>query len=123
LPVFGFANAGVSWSGVSLAELTGPVPLGLVAGLLLGKPLGVFGFSWVAARLGLVQLPREVSWPQVLGLSFICGIGFTMSLFIGALGFAEAPVLAEQAKMGVLLGSALAGATGVVLLMASEPRR
>jgi len=123
LPVFGFANAGVAWSGVSLADLTGPAPLGIAAGLLLGKPLGIFGFSWLAARLGLVQLPRGVSWQQVLGLSFICGIGFTMSLFIGALGFAETPVLAEQAKMGVLLGSALSGVAGVVLLLATEPRR
>jgi len=118
LPVFGFANAGVSWSGVSLADLAGPVPLGIAAGLLLGKPLGIVGFSWLAARFGLVQLPREVSWQRLLGLSFICGIGFTMSLFIGALGFAEAPVLAEQAKMGVLLGSALSGIAGVGLLLA-----
>ena len=122
LPVFSFANAGVSWSGVSLAELTGRVPLGIAAGLLLGKPLGVFGLSWLAARLGLVQLPPDVSWKQVLGLSCICGIGFTMSLFIGALAFADAPVLAEQAKMGVLLGSALSGITGVALLLALPPR-
>ena len=123
LPVFGFANAGVSWSGVSLAELTGQVPLGIAAGLLLGKPLGVFGLSWLAARLGLVELPPDVSWKQVLGLSCICGIGFTMSLFIGALAFADAPALAEQAKMGVLLGSALSGITGVALLLALSPRR
>jgi len=123
LPVFGFANAGVSWSGVSLAELAGPVPLGIAAGLLLGKPLGVFGFSWLAARLGLVELPPGLSWKQVLGLSCICGIGFTMSLFIGALAFADAPALAEQAKMGVLLGSALSGITGVALLLALSPRR
>jgi NhaA family Na+:H+ antiporter len=123
LPVFGFANAGVSWSGVSLAELMGPVPLGIAAGLLLGKPLGVFGFSWLAARLGLVQLPPEVSWTQVLGLSCICGVGFTMSLFIGALGFADAPAPAEQATMGVLLGSALSGVAGVALLLAFSPRR
>ena len=122
LPVFSFANAGVSWSGVSLAELTGRVPLGIAAGLLLGKPLGVFGLSWLAARLGLVQLPPDVSWKQVLGLSCICGIGFTMSLFIGALAFADAPALAEQAKMGVLLGSALSGITGVGLLLALSPR-
>lgn len=123
LPVFGFANAGVSWSGVSLADLAGPVPLGIAAGLLLGKPLGVFGFSWLAARLGLVQLPPELRWTQVLGLSCICGIGFTMSLFIGALGFADTPVLVEQAKMGVLLGSALSGIAGVALLLAFSPRQ
>ncbi|MHB1313428.1 MAG: Na+/H+ antiporter NhaA [Gemmatimonadaceae bacterium] len=123
LPVFGFANAGVSWSGVSLAELAGPVPLGIAAGLLLGKPLGVFGFSWLAARLGLVASPPGVSWKQLLGLSCICGIGFTMSLFIGALAFADAPALAAQAKMGVLLGSALSGITGVALLLALSPRR
>jgi NhaA family Na+:H+ antiporter len=123
LPVFGFANAGVSWSGVSLAELTGPVPLGIAAGLLVGKPLGVSGFSWLAARLGLVELPPGVSWKQLLGLSCICGIGFTMSLFIGTLAFGDAPALAEQAKMGVLLGSALSGIMGVAVLLALSPRR
>ena len=122
LPVFGFANAGVSWAGGSLADLAGPVPLGIVAGLVLGKPLGVFGFSWLAARWGWVQWPAEIAWRQMLGLSLICGIGFTMSLFIGALAFAEAPLLAEQAKMGVLLGSALSGAAGLGLLLASSRR-
>jgi len=120
LPVFGFANAGVSWSGVSLAELAGPVPLGIAAGLLLGKPLGVFGFSLLAAHLGWVRWSPDVSWRQMLGLSLICGIGFTMSLFIGALSFAEAPLLAEQAKMGVLLGSAFAGVAGAGLLLVSS---
>ncbi|HSG81282.1 MAG TPA: Na+/H+ antiporter NhaA [Gemmatimonadota bacterium] len=120
LPVFGFANAGVSWSGVSLAELAGPVPLGVAAGLLLGKPLGIFGFSLLAARWGWLQWPPEVSWRQMLGISWICGIGFTMSLFIGALAFAETPLLAEQAKMGVLLGSALSGVAGAGLLLVSS---
>lgn len=123
LPVFGFANAGVSLTGVGLDNLTGPVPLGIATGLLLGKPLGIFGFSWLAARLGFVQIPPDVSWWQVLGLSCVCGIGFTMSLFIAALGFAGAPLLAEQAKMGVLLGSVLSGLAGVVLLLAFSPRR
>ncbi len=120
LPVFGFANAGVSWSGVSLVELAGPVSLSIAAGLLLGKPLGVFGFSLLAARWGWVQWPSDVSWRQMLGLSLFCGIGFTMSLFIGALAFAESPVFAEQAKTGVLLGSALSGAAGVGLLLTSS---
>ncbi len=123
LPVFGFANAGVSLTGVGLDDLTGPVPLGIAIGLLLGKPLGVFGFSWIAARLGFVQLPPDVCWPQLLGLSCICGIGFTMSLFVAALAFAGAPFLADQAKMGVLLGSALSGLAGVALLLAFSPRR
>jgi NhaA family Na+:H+ antiporter len=90
---------------------------------LLGTPLGVFGFSWLVARRGLVQIPPDVRWWQVLGLSCICGIGFTMSLFIAALGFAEAPLLAEQAKMGVLLGSILSGLAGAALLPAFSPRR
>jgi NhaA family Na+:H+ antiporter len=123
LPVFGFANAGVSLAGLGRDDLTGPVFLGVAIGLLLGKPLGVFGFSWLVARLGLVQIPPDVSWWQVLGLSCICGIGFTMSLFIAALGFAEAPLLAEQAKVGVLLGSVLSGLAGVALLLAFSPRR
>lgn len=120
LPVFGFANAGVSWSGVSLADLAGPVPLGVAAGLLLGKPLGIFGFSRLAARWGWLQWPPDVSWRQMLGLAWVCGIGFTMSLFIGALAFADTPLLAEQAKMGVLLGSALSGVAGAGLLLVSS---
>jgi NhaA family Na+:H+ antiporter len=122
LPVFGFANAGVSWSGVGLAELVGPVPLGSATGLLLGKPLGVFGFSLAAARWGWARWPQDVSRLQMLGLALICGIGFTMSLFIGALAFAEAPPLREQAKIGVLLGSALAGAAGAGLLIVASGR-
>lgn len=123
LPVFGFTNAGVSLTGLGVADLLGPVPSGVVLGLLVGKPLGVFGFSWLAARAGWVQLPDRVTWRQVLGLSFVCGIGFTMSLFIGALSFVEAPALVEQAKMGVLLGSALSGTVGVLLLATFAARR
>ena len=123
LPIFGFANADVSWTGITHGELADPVPLGIAADLLLGKPIGVLGFSWAAARVGFEQLPSEVNWLHMLGLSFVCGIGFTMSLFIGTLGFAESLALAEQAKMGVLVVSALSGIIGVALLMALSPGR
>jgi NhaA family Na+:H+ antiporter len=102
--------------------LRGPVPLVIAIGLPLGEPVGVFGFSWLVARLGLVQIPPDVSWWQVLRLSCICGIGFTMSLFIAALGFAGVLSLAEQAGMGVLLGSVLSGLASVASLPAFSPR-
>jgi NhaA family Na+:H+ antiporter len=87
VPIFGFANAGVSFAGMSFAALLAPVPLGVAAGLFLGKQVGVFAFSWVAIRLNWADLPLHASWAQLYGVSLLCGIGFTMSLFIGLLAF------------------------------------
>jgi NhaA family Na+:H+ antiporter len=122
VPVFAFANAGVSLAGMRLATLAEPVTLGVAAGLILGKQLGVSGAVWLAIRLGLGRLPEKAGWLHVYGVSMLCGIGFTISLFIGALAFAAADAQAE-AKLGVLAGSLVSGLLGwLVLGFAGRPR-
>lgn len=116
IPVFGFANAGVSFSGLGLGTLAAPVPLGIMLGLFLGKQVGVFGFGWLAIRAGLADLPARASWPQFYGIALLCGIGFTMSLFIGLLAFPDSEALQNQTKIGVLAGSLLSGIGGWLLL-------
>ncbi len=116
VPLFGLANAGVSLQGMGLAQVFAPLPLGIAAGLFLGKQLGIFGAIWLSVRLGLAGPLRGASWLQVYGVSILCGIGFTMSLFIGALAFPESPLLVEEAKIGVLLGSFLSAITGYLVL-------
>ncbi|WP_458132149.1 Na+/H+ antiporter NhaA [Pseudomonas sp. R3-41] len=116
MPIFGFANAGVSLAGVSLSNLLDPVPLGVAAGLLLGKQIGVFTFALVAIKLGLAQMPTHSSWRQVYGVALLCGIGFTMSLFIGNLAFPGAQLLIDEVKVGVLAGSTLAALAGILVL-------
>ncbi len=116
VPVFGFANAGVSIAGMSPALLLTPVPLGIMLGLFVGKQAGVFGFAWLAVRLGLGTMPAKASWAQLYGVSLLCGIGFTMSLFIGALAFAENAALSSATKIGVLAGSAISAVAGYVVL-------
>ena len=120
VPIFGLANAGVDLGGLTLAGLMAPLPLGIAAGLLLGKQLGVFGAVWAAARLGIAKLPDGASLRQVYGVSVLCGIGFTMSLFIGLLAF-DAPSLQNEVKIGVLLGSIMSALLGVIVLGASKP--
>lgn len=118
LPMFAFANAGVSLQGVTLGTLVQSVPLGIAAGLVLGKTIGVFGASWMLIRLGGAELPARTSWGQFLGVCVLCGVGFTMSLFIGSLAFAGAgPALDTQLKIGVLCGSVISGVLGTVLLL------
>lgn len=120
VPVFGFANAGVSFAGMGLDALTAPVPLGIALGLFLGKQLGVFGFSWLAIRLGLASLPRHASYTQLYGVALLCGIGFTMSLFIGALAFATQAEV-DATKIGVLTGTLFSAVAGFLLLRLSRP--
>lgn len=115
VPVFAFANAGVSLSGLGLQTLMQPVTLGVLAGLFLGKQIGVFGATWLAVRLGLTQLPPGITWRTLYGVSLLCGIGFTISLFIGALAFRD-PALQDAAKLGVLTGSLLSGLLGLGML-------
>jgi NhaA family Na+:H+ antiporter len=110
MPLFAFANAGVAIEGAG-AMLANPVTLGVAAGLLVGKPVGVMLFSWVAIRTGLAHLPGGVSWAQLHGASWLAGIGFTMSLFVGSLAFGEGE-LQNAAKLGILAASAVAGVTG-----------
>ncbi|WP_462403046.1 Na+/H+ antiporter NhaA [Pseudomonas sp. Marseille-QA0332] len=122
LPLFAFANAGVSLAGMSLESFTHPVPMGIALGLLAGKTLGVFGLTWLAVKLGLAALPAGANWRQLLGVAILCGIGFTMSLFVGSLAFA--PHLSEYAgmdRMGILTGSFFAAVIGyLVTAMASR---
>jgi Na+:H+ antiporter, NhaA family len=117
LPAFAFANAGVSLAGVTPATLLAPVTLGVALGLVAGKAVGVFGATWLMVRSGLAPMPTSASWAQVLGVSVLCGIGFTMSLFIGGLAFeGQAANYETQVKLGVLCGSLVAAALGSALL-------
>ena len=120
LPFFAFANAGVSLEGLTPASLFTPVPLGIAAGLFIGKQVGVFGFTYGAVRLGLARRPEGVTWLHVSGLALLTGIGFTMSLFIGTLAFDDM-AHATGVRLGVLLGSLLSAVGGYVLLRLSSP--
>jgi NhaA family Na+:H+ antiporter len=122
LPVFGFANAGVSLSGQRLTVLVAQVPLGIAAGLFVGKQLGVFSFTWAAIRLGIADRPKDASLAQLYGVCILCGIGFTMSLFIGLLAFPGAATLQDQVKLGVLGGSLCSALLGVVVLLLASRR-
>jgi NhaA family Na+:H+ antiporter len=117
LPMFAFANAGVSMAGLTPAALLEPIPLGIAAGLLCGKAIGVFGSSWLMIRLGWAQRPAGADWAQLFGVCVLCGIGFTMSLFIGGLAFAGLdPSYETRVKLGVLAGSIISGCVGAAIL-------
>jgi NhaA family Na+:H+ antiporter len=116
VPLFGFANAGVSLEGVGLDRLMAPLPLGIAAGLFLGKQLGIFAAVWLAVRVGIATPLRGATWLQVYGVAMLCGIGFTMSLFIGALAFPGDLVRQEDAKLGILAGSFLSAIGGYLVL-------
>lgn len=123
LPVFGFVNAGVPLSSLDARAITGPAPLGVVAGLFLGKQIGVFAACALAARLKIAERPAGANWLQVYGVCLLCGVGFTMSLFIALLAFPNHPQLIDAVKLGVLAGSLLSALAGVgVLLLAGRPR-
>ncbi|MGI8427418.1 MAG: Na+/H+ antiporter NhaA [Actinomycetota bacterium] len=120
IPLFALANAGVRLSAASLGDaLTSRIALGIAAGLVLGKIVGISGAAWLAVKLNLARLPDGVSWRVVLGGAAVAGIGFTVSLFIAGLAFTE-PGLIDQAKIGVLLASAIAGTMGVLLLVSNR---
>lgn len=117
LPIFAFANAGVSLAGASLSTLTSSIPLGIIAGLFLGKQIGVFGSSWLAIKLGLAQRPTGVSWQHLYGVSVLAGVGFTMSLFISGLAFEHTGTYnMNLARLGILTASLLAAVTGYIIL-------
>lgn len=111
VPLFGFANAGVDLGGVSFATLVDPVTLGIGFGLLIGKQIGVFGFAWAAVRSGVAALPEGAGWSALYGVAALCGIGFTMSLFIGGLAFPP-PLYVTETKLGIFAGSLLSVALG-----------
>jgi NhaA family Na+:H+ antiporter len=120
VPLFGFANAGVALGGLTVGGALADVPLGIAAGLFLGKQVGVFSFSWLAIRLGFADCPRDATYPQLYGVSVLCGIGFTMSLFIGLLAFPGAPEIQDLVKLGVLAGSLLSALLGAMILSMSH---
>jgi len=124
LPLFAFANAGVSLASLSLAALLQPVPLGIALGLFLGNQIGVFGMTWLGVRLGLGKLPNGVGWLDIYGVSVLCGVGFTMSLFISSLAFEQgAAELAVDDRLGIILGSLVSAVVGYLILRFALDRR
>ncbi len=120
LPVFAFANAGVPVLGLSLADALHPVPLGIVAGLFLGKQVGVLGMSWIAVRTRVASPPEGVNWKQLYGAALLCGIGFTMSLFIASLAFEQGgAAYFGLERLGILIGSLVSGLAGYLVLRAT----
>jgi len=115
LPIFAFANAGVSFSGMKLNLLWDPVTLGIILGLFFGKQIGVMLFTYIGSLLRICKLPSDVSWAQYYGLSIVTGIGFTMSLFIGSLAFTD-PEYQTSVRLGVLIASLFAGVLGYLTL-------
>ncbi|GMN03305.1 Na+/H+ antiporter NhaA [Erythrobacter sp. MTPC3] len=116
VPVFGFANAGVSLGGMGIEAFTDPLPIAIAAGLVLGKQVGIFSIVWLADKVGFAPRPANASWPEIWGISILCGIGFTMSLFIGGLAFPQQPMFVEEAKIGILTGSAISAVLGYIVL-------
>ena len=118
VPLFGFASAGVTISG--LEAVLDPLPIGIALGLVIGKQAGVFGAVWLADKTGLAPKAAHLQWAHIYGAAVLCGIGFTMSLFIGALAFTE-PLLVDEAKIGTLAGSLVSGLLGYAVLMRTKP--
>lgn len=117
LPIFAFANAGVSIAGLSITDTFHPVPLGIVTGLLLGKQIGVLAFCWIGIRARIASLPEGVGWRQLHGAALLCGIGFTMSLFIASLAFEQgSTAYLGLDRLGILIGSLVSGLSGYILL-------
>ena len=117
LPVFAFANAGISFSSINVDSITHPVTMGIALGLFLGKIIGVFGFCWIAVQLKYTKLPNGMNVQRLLGLSALCGIGFTMSMFIGSLAFEETGVnLLFDERLGIIIGSLCSGILGYLIL-------
>ena len=121
IPIFAFANAGVVLTGISPSDLLLPLPLGIAAGLLLGKIVGVFGITWIVVKSGLASLPHGASWVHIFGVACLAGIGFTMSLFIGGLSFTDASLM-NQVRLGVLTASTIAGLLGFAVLFLAPSR-
>lgn len=123
VPLFALANAGVPFLNVPVETFFSPVTFGVAAGLLIGKPLGVLGLSMLAIRLRLADAPAHASRMQMFGIALLCGIGFTMSLFITLLAFPDSPLLQEEAKLGILVGSLLSGLLGYIVLRFAHNER
>ena len=124
LPIFAFANAGIELSIDQFATLLTPIPMGIAAGLFIGKQLGVFSFCWLAVKAGIAKLPDQTNWMQMYGLSILCGIGFTMSLFISSLAFenVDTSYLISD-RIGILFGSVLSAVVGYYILNVASPKQ
>jgi len=125
LPLFAFVNAGISLSGVGFGDLLHNVPLGIASGLFIGKQLGIFLFCFVALKLGLARLPEGASLSGLYGVAILCGVGFTMSLFVGSLAFENTsldPEMVFDERVGIILGSLLSGFLGYLVLHLTLPR-
>jgi NhaA family Na+:H+ antiporter len=120
LPIFAFANAGINLSGVGFTQLSHGVPLGIALGLVVGKQVGIFGLCWIAITLKLTNIPKGMSWMSLYGTSALCGIGFTMSLFIGSLAFEGVDKIFDE-RLGIILGSLISGTIGYIILRLSLP--
>ena len=116
VPVFGFANAGVELGGLGIEGILAPLPLAIAAGLFVGKQAGIFTVIWIADKIGFAKRPAGASWSEIWGVTILCGIGFTMSLFIGELAFPGQRLLIDEAKVGILLGSLLSAVLGFIVL-------
>ncbi|WP_347303320.1 Na+/H+ antiporter NhaA [Croceibacterium sp. TMG7-5b_MA50] len=123
VPLFGFANAGVALGQLGLEAFADPLPLAIGAGLVLGKQLGIVGSVAIADRVGFAPRPVGASWPQIWGTGMLCGIGFTMSLFISALAYPQHPLLVEEAKLGILAGSTISALLGYAILRLATRER
>jgi NhaA family Na+:H+ antiporter len=116
LPLFAFVNAGVDLRSISMEEMAGPVPLGIMAGLFIGKQIGVFGFSWLAIKLGIASLPKDATWLTLYGVSVLTGIGFTMSLFVDTLAYNDTQLYHYADKLAILIASLISGLLGYFIL-------
>ncbi len=121
VPIFAFANAGVMLDGMTFSDIFAPLPLGIAAGLVIGKQIGVFGTTWLLVKAGVAKLPHSVTWTHIYGIACLAGIGFTMSLFIGGLSFSDQEHM-NEVRLGVLCGSAISAILGYALLYISAPR-
>jgi NhaA family Na+:H+ antiporter len=120
LPIFAFANAGITLTGLGVDQILNTVPVGIAIGLFIGKQVGIFGFCWIAIKLKLSSMPNKISWGSLYGVAALCGVGFTMSLFIGSLAFEETGVnLLFDERLGIIFGSLLSGIVGYFVLKIS----
>ena len=125
LPLFAFVNAGIDLSGVGISTLAHPVPLGIATGLFVGKQVGIFLLCFIAIKLGLARLPDGASWGSLYGVSILCGVGFTMSLFVGSLAFENSVINVDMVfdeRLGIILGSLLSGIMGYIVLHMTLPK-
>lgn len=122
IPIFAFANAGISFAGITMETFLQPVTLGIMLGLFLGKQIGVMAITWLACSLKICRLPEDVTWPQYYGMALLTGIGFTMSLFIGTLAFSDVE-MATPVRLGVLSGSFLSAVAGITILLLTTKKQ